>query len=352
MTPVQFLARMKRKEVAPAYLFLGAEAYQGRRCRDALLDAVFGSEERESGVAQYDLAENSLAQVMDDARSLSLFAAQRVIFVANAEAALPRQKSEEEDDTGSPDGAAELAAYLKDPSPGVTLLFQASRFTFEGEDKKKIERVRKFYAAVSDAVELDRFSMEEARSEAHQLARQTGLTIDAAALELLVEALGGDVARIAVEIEKLSLFSAGARPISLDDIAALVPDARSATIFALVNALGRRDRTRGLQILDTLCREGEYLPLALSFLSTQFRLALVSKESGLRSPQQIQGHFARSGVPMWNSRAEQVFQTVSKFSREQLERGMTLIFATDRDLRSARPDDRIVMERFVLELTS
>jgi len=352
MTPAQFLARMKRKEIAPAYLLLGAEAYQGRRCRDALLDAVFGPEERESGLAQYDLGENSLAQVMDDARSLSLFADQRVILVTNAEAALPRQKSEEEDDAGSPDGAAELAAYLKDPSPGVTLLFQASRFTFEGEDKKKIERVRKFYAAVSDAVELDRFSMDEARSEAHQLARQVGLAIDAPALELLVEALGGDVARIAVEIEKLSLFSAGSRSISLDDIGALVPDARSATIFALVNALGRRDRARGLQILDTLCREGEYLPLALSFLSTQFRLALVSKESGLRRPQQIQGHFARSGVPMWNSRAEQVFQTLSKFSREQLECGMKLIFAADRDLRSARPDDRIVMERFVLELTS
>ena len=351
MTPAQFLARMKRKEIAPAYLFLGAEAYQGRRCRDALLDAVFASEDRDSGLAQYDLGENSLAQVIDDARSLSLFAAQRVILVASAEAALPRTKSEEEDDAGSPDGAADLAAYLKDPSPGVTLLLQAARFTFEGEDKKKIERVRKFYSAVTDTVELDRFSMDEARSEARELARQCGLAIDAAALELLVEALGGDVARIAVEIEKLSLFSGGGRPISLDDIAALVPDARSATIFALVNALGRRDRARGLQILDTLCREGEYLPLALSFLSTQFRLALVSKESGLRSPQQIQGHFARSGVPMWNSRAEQVFQTVSKFSREQLERGMKLIFAADRDLRSARPDDRIVMERFVLELT-
>ena len=87
-------------------------------------------------------------------------------------------------------------------------------------------------------------------------------------------------------------------------------------------------------------------------LSTQFRLALVSKESNLRSPQQIQGHFARVGVPMWGSRAEQVYHTVSKFSREQLEQGLKLIFAADRDLRHPRPDDRIVMERFVLELTS
>jgi DNA polymerase-3 subunit delta len=193
--------------------------------------------------------------------------------------------------------------------------------------------------------------MDEARQEAQMLAQHAALKLDSAALDLLVEALGGDVARIAVEIEKLSLFTTS-RKISLDDIPALVPDARSTTVFALVNALGRRDRARGLELLDTLCREGEYLPLALAFLSTQFRLALVSKESALRSPQQIQAHFSRSGVPMWSSRAQQIHQTLSKFSKEQLERALMLIFAADRDLRSARPDDRIVMERFVLELTA
>ena len=53
---------------------------------------------------------------------------------------------------------------------------------------------------------------------------------------------------------------------------------------------------------------------------------------------------------MWGSRADQVFQTVSKFSRPQLERAMKLIFDADRGLRDARPDDRIVMERFILQL--
>jgi len=353
MSPAQFLARIKRNDIAPAYLFLGAEAYQGRRCRESLLGVMLGAGERENGLAQYDLTETSLAQVLDDARSLSLFAAQRVILVSNAEAALPRTRTEEEHDAGGPaaGGTTELAAYLKDPSPGVVLLLEATRFEFVGDEKKKLERVRKFYSAIAETVELERFSMDEARAEAQTLARHAKIAIDPAALGLLVEALGGDVARIAVEIEKLSLYCAGGRSISEDDIAAMVPDARSTTIFALVNALGRRDRARGLELLDTLCREGEYLPLALAFLSTQFRLALVSRESGLRSTQQIVGHFSRAGVPMWNSRAEQIYSTVGKFSKEQLERGLKLIFAADRDLRSARPDDRIVMERFVLELT-
>ena len=79
---------------------------------------------------------------------------------------------------------------------------------------------------------------------------------------------------------------------------------------------------------------------------------MVSKEAGLRGPQQIQGYFTRMGVPMWPSRAEQISQTMAKFSREQLEVGMKRLFDADRDMRSPHPDDRIVMEKLILVLTA
>jgi DNA polymerase-3 subunit delta len=240
---------------------------------------------------------------------------------------------------------------LKDPTPGATLVFEAARFDFEGEDKRKQDRVRKFYAAVSEVVDLRRYSSHEAHVEAEALARRAGFRLEPDALDLLVESLGADIARIAVEIEKLALF-AGNRTVTTEDIATLAPEARATTIFALVNALGRRDRARSLEILDTLTREGEYLPLALAFLSTQFRMALAAREAGLRSPQQIQSHFSRAGVPMWGSRAEQIYPTAGKFTTPQLERAMGLIFQADRGLRDARPDDRVVMEQFVLRLTA
>ena len=344
MTPAQFLTRMERGEIAPAYLFIGPEAYQRRRARRALLKA--------HAVTQYDLAETSLAEVIDDARALSLFASERVILAGNAEAALPRTRADE--DAGDGEAAAGsadlLTTYLKDPTPGVVLVFDAPRFDFEGEDKKKQERIRKFYASAGDPVEFKRASADDARREATALARRAGLSIDPAMVDLLVEALAADLTRIAVEVEKMALYTQG-RPVTEEDLGLLVPDARATTIFALVGALGRRDRSRSLEILDTLFRDGEYLPVALSFLAAQFRAALVAKEAGLRSPQQIQGHFARMGVQMWGSRAEQVFQTVAKFSKSQLERAMQLTFEADKDLRSARPDDRIVMEQFILRLT-
>lgn len=349
MTPSQMLARIAKSAIPPAILLIGPEAYQRRRIREALFATV-----PEDGATRHDLTQLTLAEVLDDARSLSLFASERVIWVTNAEAALPKGKSAEEDVDGEASGtgsgdAAPLAAYMKDPTPGVTLVFEATRFDFEGEDKRKQDRVRKFYAAIPDVVDLERYANYEARREAEELARQSGLRIEAEALELLVESLGADVARIAVEIEKLSLF-ATERAVAVEDIPALVPDARTSTIFALVNALGRRDRTRSLEILDTLTKEGEYLPLALAFLSTQFRMALVAREAGLKSSQQVQSHFTRMGVQMWQSRAEQVYQTVSKFPKAQLERAMQVIFEADRGLRDVHPDDRIVMEQFILRL--
>jgi DNA polymerase III subunit delta len=118
-----------------------------------------------------------------------------------------------------------------------------------------------------------------------------------------------------------------------------------------VNALGQRDRVNALKSLDILVREGEYLPLALTFLSTQFRLALAAKESRITSTQQAMGFFQKLGVRMWRDRAEQVLNTAGAFSRERLEKAVALIYETDKKFRDGYKDDRVIMETLVLGLT-
>src|SRR5438270_7862720 len=120
MTTAQFLARMIKREIAPAYLFVGPEAYQRKNCREALLRAALGETDRDNAVTRYDLNETELAEVIDDARALSLFVSDRVILVRSAEAVLPKGKAAEESEDDSPRGghAEVLAAYMKDPSPG------------------------------------------------------------------------------------------------------------------------------------------------------------------------------------------------------------------------------------------
>jgi DNA polymerase III subunit delta len=348
MTPEQFLEGLKRGKVQPAYLFLGAEAYNRERARRALIEAALAPEERETGFTRHDLDQVSLAAAVDDARSLSLFAARRVIWLARAEAAVPKGKSGDGDEEGS-SGSLPLEEYLRDPAPGTVLVIEAARYDFEGEDKAKLERVRQFFSGVPAQVEFRRFTPEAARALAQNLARAMGVKLGLAELALLLEATGHEASRIAAEMEKLSLFANG-RKIEAEDIATLVPDAQSTTVFALVAALGRGDRAKALENLDTLTRAGEYMPLALAFLATQFRMALAAREAGARGAGEIQARFERMGTRIWPQRARQISETIQAFPQARLERAVAKVFEADRALRDFHPDDRIVIENMIFEL--
>lgn len=341
MTPEDLLSQLKAGKVAPAYLFLGPDAWRRDECRKVLIEKALPEEDREQGYTRLDLDEVSLTDVLDDACSMSLFASTRLLWVTGAEGALPRG-----DATEPPEG---LVRFLKDPPPGVTLVLQCSRYDFDGDDKAKLERVKKYYAPVKAVVEFPHPGPLEARSLAQRLAKQLGMTIASDALDLLIEATGSNATRLANELEKLRLLTTSA---TIQHVQQLVPDARESTIFALVAALGRRDRKGSLEVLDTLVRDGEYLPLALAFLATQFRFALAAKEAKLMNAQAIQGHFSKQGVPMWRARAEQIQQTASAFQPAQMRAAIKLIFLADKGLRDTRPDDRIVMEQFILRLTA
>ncbi len=351
MNPEQFLARLAKQPPSPAYLFLGQEGYQRRICKQALLDRVLPGDARPGGLTQIDLENTSLLEALDDARSLSLFSNERVIWICGAELALPRRLSAGEEKDATRAGTSELAEYLKAPTPGTVLVFECSRYDFAGEDRAKIERVQKFYSAVPAAVEFHQFTPESSRFLAQQLANQHQLKIAGAELAALLDAVGGDANRLVAELEKLALFVGPARPVTTDDLSALVPNAAQSTIFNLVNSLARRDRAAALKSLDILIREGEYLPLALSFLSTQFRLALAAKEGRIHSVAQAQSFFAKLGVRMWRDRADQVLGTANLFSKERLAQAVALIYDTDKKFREGYKDDRIVMENLVISLT-
>lgn len=349
VSPQQLLRMIERQAPAPVYLFVGPEGWYRKPCREAIVARVLGSDSAGEGISTLDLDSHTLAEIIDDARAMSLFAANRVIWVSNAEAALPRGRSTDEAENA---GAKLLAAYCSDPTPGTVLIFDARRHEFDGEDKAKIERVRKFYSAIQSVVEFPHPSTEESISLARQFCAEFSVNLGKPEFDLLLDATAGDPSRLYNEIQKLALYAMDrGGKITRDDIFAMVPNSSETTIFALVDALARRNRAQSMELLDRLVRDGEYLPLALTFLGGVFRMALAAREQNLRGAADVQGYFQRMGLPMWRSRAEQIHAAAQRFSREKLEEGVSLVFEADRDMKGSRPDDRIVMEDFVFRLT-
>jgi len=350
MKPRELLKNLGKSPAGPGYLFLGSEQFFRDRCRQALRKAVLGDEAQESGamesVTEINLSERPIDELIDDARTLSLFGGPRLIVGRQAEAALPRGAGSK---TVPP---PELARYFADPTPGVTLLFEASRFDWSSrDDKSKLERVAKFYAAVPARVDLERLSERDALAGAQSVAKRLGLSIAPDVLSELVEMLGNDLSRIANDLDKLSLYAGRDKPVSRDDIELLVPEARQRGMFEFSDALAHKDCGRALDILDTLAEGGEYWPMQINLLAGLFRQALVVKEEGLKNPNQISSAFQAHGIRIWPARARQVLGMARQFSLEEIERALIELFRADRDLRRERPDDRVIVEHLVVRLT-
>jgi DNA polymerase-3 subunit delta len=352
MTPNAFLQQLKKGPPAAAYLLVGDELFHRDHCRKALIQAVLGDaaagDGPPEGLIEHDLAERSLAAMLDDARTVSLFSPKRLIVGYRAEAALPKRLGSD-----SEPGAEDLARYLTNPSSGVVLLFESTRFNWaDRDDKARNERVVKFFSAVKQTVELQRFGPGEALSTAATLAKRAGLNIENDALADLVEILGADMARIASNIEKLALYAGGQRRIGGSEIEMLVPEARQSGMFEFSDALAGNDRQRALELLDTLAKSGSYWPIQISLLAGLFRQALAAKEQGARSQGDVTRVFGKLGIRVWPARARQAGQMASRFSQPQLEKALCLLSEADRDLRRERPDDRIVMEQLVIGMTN
>ncbi|MDA0204766.1 MAG: DNA polymerase III subunit delta [Acidobacteria bacterium] len=346
MKPKAFTKSIQDGKTESGYLFLGNEAFFRDRCRQALKKAVIGDDAE--AFVEIDLKKESLTRLWDETRSLSLFSTARLIVGFNAEAVLPRARSAAADEAKE-----EMKRYFADPTPGVVVVFECTKFNVrERDDKAKADRVAKFFDAVPVAVELDRLGASDTLRAVQALAERRGLKPESDVLAELADMLGGDLARLDSELEKLSLYAGESGVITRADVELLTPEARQGGVFELSDALAHKDRSRALEIVDTLAAGGAYWPMQLTLLAGLFRQALAVRELNARDSRQVVSALGRLGVRIWPSRAQQLLAVAGKFSKQELEKALTCFFEADRDLRRERPDDRFIMERLIIELTA
>ncbi len=346
MKPKAFTKSIQDGKTEAGYLFLGSEMFFRDRCRQALKKAVIGDDAE--AFVEVDLKKESLTRLLDETRSLSLFSPSRLIVGLNAEAALPRAGSAAADQAQQ-----EMKRYFADPTPGVVVVFECTKFDVrERDDQAKAERVAKFFNVVPAIVEMDRLDAQDTFRAVQALADRKGLKAEPDVLAELADMLGGDLARLESELEKLSLYAGESGTITRADVELLTPEARQGGVFELSDALARRDRSRALEIVNTLTASGVYWPMQITLLAGLFRQALAVREANARDARQAVSALGRHGVRIWPSRAQQLLGVAGKFSKGELEKALTCFFEADRDLRRERPDDRFIIERLIVDLTA
>ena len=132
--------------------------------------------------------------------------------------------------------------------------------------------------AVAQVRTFPRLSPEAVRTWIREQMRARDQAIAPGAVEILARLVGNDLWTLSQEVEKLSLFTQGSRPIEAEDVRLLVSVERETTVFVLTDAVLEGRTGTALTALESLLQGGATAGYLLTMLGRQVRLLLEAHE--------------------------------------------------------------------------
>lgn len=323
--------QVKAGRLDRVYLFYGEDVKLASAMVDAIeatidegdrpfaVDRVYAGEE---GTTPVDIAASC--------RSLPMLGDRRLVIVQRAEKLLkPKRAGKASDEETEPEesgGESESAAldltpledYVAQPADFATLVFVAS----------EIDRTRRFTKKLLEKAQVVEFggiraekgggqdAMAAAMRSVQDMAQREGRTIDPRAVRMLAERAGGDISKLRGDLERVLLFTQGQPTIGVSDIEEVV--AQHQTVqddWGLTNAIGDGDAARALRELALRLEQGD-------------------------SPHGIVGQ-----LRWW------VSNRLAESAPDRVKAALDALLRTDLALKSSGGEDRVLIERLIVELT-
>jgi DNA polymerase III subunit delta len=230
----------------------GDEPYLRREVLNALTRGFLGGVQDEMAVARFQGDRASLANVLDELRTLPFLVKRRVALVEDADAFVTAHRKELET---LADGR---------PTPGALILVVK---TWPSNT-----RLAKLVAKVGLAIECKSPSERELSAWLVQLAkRQSRVKLQADAAALLLELVGPDVGLLAAEVEKLAVFVGQRKDVTREDVATMVGAGRVYKIWHVLEAAATGKSASALADIDRLMASGEHPVGLLAALTSSLR---------------------------------------------------------------------------------
>jgi DNA polymerase III delta subunit len=296
--------QLQPKQAANVFVFVCEDDFLLQESRP-VWQRIFGGSWVFEKYAAKEFEEIAASRLMDEARTSSLFAQNRILIVTNAEK-LVKARLEH---------LAELQA-VKHSSLRIVLA-TAARKSVEGWTKTfpliEIDALR--------SADVARFLIERYK-----------LVPDIA--RYLVDNIGTDLTQLNVEVQKLQIYTAGTRPIEVRDVDVLILRSEQFGRFELDDALIARDFSKAVRVVGAMLDAGEEPLIVLSRIVRVWRQLFIGKSlAGKRSANDVA---AGAGVPAW--KAGDFTAGCKKFEWKQLVAGFRLLLSADRALKMSTPN--------------
>ncbi|RCS22356.1 DNA polymerase III subunit delta [Phyllobacterium salinisoli] len=250
-----------------------------------------------------DAIDSDPARLSDEARTISMFGGERLIWVRNAAG----QK-----------GLADAVKLLVAEPPTDT------RILIEAGDLKKGAALRTIVEGGSFAMALPCYSDDSRGVDAviDDVLSREKLQITLEARQMLRDNLGGDRLATRGELEKLCLYAHGQERITADDVREAVGDVSALSYDEIIDAILTGDIARFGTAFDRVVKSGSAPFLILNAAMRQFQQIQLLRHAIEQERKPIAAAVASAKPPIFFSRRKLVENALGRWTGESLARVM------------------------------
>jgi DNA polymerase-3 subunit delta len=327
--PEDLLKAVREERIAPVYLFHGPGEFRMEKALEAIRNRLIPESVRDFNLEILYGDEIKPESIVERARSLPFMATTRVIIVRRTE------KLTGED-------LEKCIPYLEKPSHSTCLIFVCPKPDFR----------KKFYStlrSLGGAVNFEDLREREVAPWIRKRAAEIGLRIDMKACLYLQQIVGNSPRDLSGELEKLYLRYG--ETVGIEQVRDMVRHSRMYTIFELVDRVSTKQCRESLIVLNRFLEEEDKraAPLrVIGMLNRQIRLIWQTK-AVLDKGGRMKDVAKKLGPVQFL--AKDLSQQSKQWSKEDLEKGLDLLYKADGWLKSgSRP--KPVLENLIISLCS
>lgn len=229
----------------PVYYLMGEEGYFTDKITDYIIENALTEVERDFNLTVFYGLETDIDTVINTAKRFPMMAERQVVVVKEAQALK---------------NIDNLIYYLQNPQPTTVLVFAHKNGSLDKRKKVATEVDR-------NGVVLDtkKFREDHLPSFISSYLKEKGLTADPKSVLMLRESIGADLARIAGEIDKLSIsLPQGAAAITPELVEEHIGISKEYNNFELQNAIVNKDVYKANKIINYFAQNPKKNPIQMT----------------------------------------------------------------------------------------
>ncbi|WP_226389472.1 DNA polymerase III subunit delta [Penaeicola halotolerans] len=246
-TPQDVLKDLKAGKYAPVYFLQGDEPYY----IDLISNYIekHALQEHEKGFNQIIMygKESPMSTILNNAKRFPMMADRQVVIVKEAK---------EIPDLNKEQGQTLLEAYLKNPMPSTILVFAHKYKTLDGR-----KAVAKIIDKTAILVNSPKLYDNKIPQWIEDYLKEKSYKADPRAVQMLADAIGNNLERLANEIEKILINFEGPIEITPEHVQQFVGISKEYSVFELQKALSFKDAFKANQIIQYFSQNPKANPI-------------------------------------------------------------------------------------------